>query len=200
MNFTNTASSLLPTLSRCTWLPPYPTSVLPQIFAEVQRHRETCNQVYQNGQIDSELSDSCKPILQLHLQSILRIKRILLAYMNARVEKITDLVYQSSVIPVGLRGLLSGEERSFNEDYNDLLCAYEDSIGVSFLEYSGGIHGGDGSTLPYMVEVQVNEDRGSVVDNGVEVGMGEGSRHWVRREAVEGMVRRGEIEQRDVEV
>ncbi|GMH81623.1 hypothetical protein TL16_g08992 [Triparma laevis f. inornata] len=120
-----------------------------------------------------------------------------MALLSSLLNSNSFVAFRSSSLCVRAR---SGEERSFNEDYNDLLCAYEDSIGVSFLEYSGGIHGGDGSTLPYMVEVQVNEDRGSVVDNGVEVGMGEGSRHWVRREAVEGMVRRGEIEQRDVEV
>ncbi|GMH94455.1 hypothetical protein TrVE_jg4922 [Triparma verrucosa] len=200
MNFTSTASNLLPTLKRCTWLPQYPTSLLPQIYAEVQRHRETCNQIYTSGQIDNTLSDSCKPILQLHLQSILRIKRILLSYMNYRINRITDLVYESSVIPENFRSLLSGEERTFNECYNDLISEYSDSIGVSFLEYSGGIRGGDGSTLPHFVEIQVEQERGGVVDNGVEVGLEGGSRHWVRREAVEGMVRRGEVEQRDVEV
>ena len=104
--------------------------------------------------------------------------------MNYRVSRLTDLVYESAVIPENFRGLLSGEERIFNEGYNELLAEYCDGVGVAFLEYSGGVRGGDGSALPSFVEIQVEEERGGWLIMGLRWGwrggvdIGLGGRLW----------------------
>ena len=51
-----------------------------------------------------------QPIMSLHISTLNRNKRCLLAYVNHRISKVRDLRWETSIIPIHLKDNLGKEE------------------------------------------------------------------------------------------
>lgn len=139
-----------------------------------------------------------QPIMTMHISSLQRNKRCLLAYQNHRLGKITNLRWETAVIPPNLKGNLSDEEIAFFEDYDNLLTSYCMDAEIDLMAFSGGIVGGDGAPSRNMIEVRVSKAGGAgeiMTDDGGFVNLEEGTTHFLKRGDVERLVRQGDLEQ-----
>ncbi|GMI08688.1 hypothetical protein TrRE_jg3244 [Triparma retinervis] len=136
--------------------------------------------------------------MSLHISTLHRNKRCLLAYQSHRTSKLRDLRFETSIIPPHLKKQLSKQEIEYFKEYDTLLESYQRSLGLSLTSFVGGTLGGEGAPMSNMIEIRVTKKGGAgeiITDDGGTVDLKEGTTHFLKRGDVERMIRMGEVEQ-----
>ena len=119
-----------------------------------------------------------------------RNKRCLLAYLNNRAEKITDMRWQfGPVLPSEIRSQMCEPEIAFFSQYNKDLATYMRSVGE-----------GTGMDLTIdqappkslYIEVRCVQDHGELeTDDGTVIMLKKNTQHFLPRSQVEPLIRQG---------
>ncbi|KAJ3291209.1 DNA replication protein psf1 [Borealophlyctis nickersoniae] len=160
------------------------SSTLPSIL----KHRE---ELLSNNEHDAALGLSIAATM--HHLSLKRSKRCLLAYSRARVDRLTDAVWElggaagggAARLPADIRKHMSPAETEFASEYANLVAAYKGS----FLDVDLGA-----ALVPprdLFIEVRVVKDCGEVMTESGPVRLVKDSQHYLRRTDVEGFITAG---------
>ncbi|ORZ37895.1 hypothetical protein BCR44DRAFT_1430160 [Catenaria anguillulae PL171] len=178
------------------------TSILPNYNEPVVR-----NVLKELGVIDTQIQhlqalfsdpsiDVDDPALQgdqaafmVHMAAVDRNKRCLLAYHMARLDKITNLVWDlgGSTVPADVRRRLAPPEAAFADKYVELLTAYKGEYPSLDLVAAAPVPPKD-----LYVTVRVVKDCGTIVtEAGRSVRLDLGSMHFLKRTEVERLITLG---------
>jgi GINS complex subunit 1 len=145
-----------------------------------------------NGEADQDKLEQVTAGVHLYLTSMLRNKRIVLAYLLNRLEKIQALTWQvgTSDFPAEKRDQLSEAELEYAKKYERALASYAKALG-SNLDLTVDM------LPPRSVTVQVRslEDLGSIltIDSGT-VDLSKGRVACMRRTDADPLLRAGKVE------
>lgn len=109
-------------------LPAYNANLVRAVKEEVSEHHKfivtTLSKLQSSGDVTEAPPEESAPLL-LHNTALLRNKRLLLAYTNARIEKIRSLRWEvGASLPEEIEGCMSLAERDFFKAYSALLGGY----------------------------------------------------------------------------
>jgi hypothetical protein len=127
-----------------------------------------------------------------HLLSVQRQKRCVLAYLNARAEKIRAVWWETGVaLPEELRQVLSRHESTFLQKYDDLMSTYMMEAGFPDLTAD--------QTPPKDLYVAVQAARGTQINDLMTsqgpVNVDDNSEMLMRRTDAEMLIRQGQLVQ-----
>ena len=133
----------------------------------------------------------------VHYESLLRNKRLLLAYVLERMQKVKGFRWRlGNALPQNVQGRMAPEEVAFAAKYNQLLSDYMSGAGTS--DGLGQIDLTLDATLPPKepyITVLVKEDCGEVVtEDGKSVQLIPNSRHFLRRCDAEPLIQQGVLQ------
>uniref|UniRef100_A0A7S1C9Q6 GINS subunit domain-containing protein n=1 Tax=Bicosoecida sp. CB-2014 TaxID=1486930 RepID=A0A7S1C9Q6_9STRA len=186
------AKALLMELQRSDWLPSYNDEAIRQVVEEINAlHAELVDTLEREGFEVADVAVACGMLVQ-H-ESMLRNKRCVLAYLQARLEKIQAMRWETgAMIPPHCKRQMSAKEVDFAHQYDKLVTAYVRDVKIDItadLEPPKDL----------LVEVQVLKDCGEIWTDSGPVTLDKHSRHFLRRSDVEHLIRQGMVRQTDTE-
>jgi len=120
-----------------------------------------------------------------------RNKRCVLAYLNNRIDKIQNLIWQLGLpFPEHLANSLDEKEKKYAEEYSALLKKYSKSNSFSLLDVTT-------DTLPptdLFVEIRALEDINKVKTKGGEVKLEKNMTYYLRRSDIDYLLKKGLVE------
>uniref|UniRef100_A0A7S1XDG0 DNA replication complex GINS protein PSF1 n=1 Tax=Compsopogon caeruleus TaxID=31354 RepID=A0A7S1XDG0_9RHOD len=183
-----TGADLLRELRLSKWVPPYDDpavrrvvqeirELLAAILASVERNREDMN----------ERHIACGMLL--HHRSIQRNKRLVLAYLWNRLQRIQDSRWENGWVEQRDEAFenLSKLEVRFLDRYNALISQLS---GALKMDLSADIQ----PPRDLFIEVRVLRDCGNILTEDGPINLTEGSAHYIRRSTVEHLIRQGNLE------
>ncbi|KAM3142103.1 hypothetical protein pb186bvf_005757 [Paramecium bursaria] len=148
----------------------------------IQDIKHTTIQVNQNPDLDSKV----KPYMNLKFKDIGRTKRIQLAYLNHRIEKIQDTYFNNTLSNEKQQYLGDAEKKYLNE-FEKLVKSYEreigDDVSVKILPPS-----------EVFIQIRVLKDIGKIVTNdGQILDLTPNTQHYVKRSDVQKFLQDGKV-------
>jgi GINS complex subunit 1 len=204
LGYCQRAIALLRDLKSSKWLPKYDEAGIRTVHGEIrgqhieflarfQYMEELITESETKGvEVDQDKLEQRTAGVHLYLNSMLRNKRIVLAYLFNRLEKIQALIWQVGTVdfPTEKRDQLSEPEVEYAKKYEKALVAYSRALGHN-LDLTVDM------LPPRSVTVQVRslEDLGSIltVDSGT-VDLSKGRVACMRRTDADPLLRAGKVE------
>lgn len=177
-------------LKRSPSIPPYDAETVKLVIEETNalfnEIRTTLQQCGKEARASSYISCG----LMVNHTSMLRNKRILLAYLNERLERLKLLRWElGSALPEETRNNLSTEEVEFITEYDKLLTDYMLEVDVEGLTSDLQLPPKD-----LYIVVRVLKDCGKVMTSSGEVNLEANTTHYVQRKDVEMLIKQGMLE------
>lgn len=148
-----------------------------------------CQQVPEDGQ----LPEFAAKVL-LHHQSLQRNKRVCLAYLNERIERVKKISWEMGYVPQRLKPNLCAAEIFFFSEYSKLLRAYgrhfDRGISVHLDLSEDLVH----PPSEINVGVRVVRQVGQVYTENGTIFLQEGTQHTMRRIDAEPYIRQGKLQ------
>lgn len=144
------------------------------------------------GVTHGTFADFSAKVLIYHT-SLERNKRICLAYLNERLERIKRMAWELGYVPERAKSNLVGAEQDFFSDYTNLVRNYSKNFDGSVIH----IDLSEDLTHPptdLFVEVRVLKDLGQVFTEDGLVTLKMGTQHTMRRVDAEPYIRQGKLE------
>ena len=184
------AREMVTQLQRAEWLDAYNDDARRQVIAETKALYDQNKDL-----IEAKMSTAsgANPFYGctcfLYHNCILRNKRCLMAYHQARVAEIQDLRWKTgSVVPPDLKPKLCDAELKFFSEYDKLVSNYMENVDVDLTA---------DMTPPkqLLVGVRVLQDCGDILTESGPLHLKQGTSHFVRRSDVEHLIRQNMLEQ-----
>ena len=164
----------------------------------LERHRENIS----NGTQSQEASNDSQSIMwrgseaeatevMVYHTSILRNKRLLMAYVKKRIDILRELRWTHGVLPEQVKSNLTPQEQHFFKEYSKLLSKYmrSTSMGCVGLDLTADP---EPPNDPY-IQVRVMKDHGEVTFSSGSVTLREGLSLWLLREEAHTFLQEGVI-------
>eukprot|EP00088_Acartia_fossae_P054641 TRINITY_DN6297_c0_g2_i2.p1 TRINITY_DN6297_c0_g2~~TRINITY_DN6297_c0_g2_i2.p1 ORF type:complete len:198 (+),score=21.01 TRINITY_DN6297_c0_g2_i2:32-595(+) len=136
-----------------------------------------------------ENGDTMTPSMIYRHAAVERNKRCILAYINARMEKIRNMRWQfGAVLPADIKGNLCEPEQHFFTKYNRLLVNYMSSVGTDITEDLS-------PPRNLYVDVRVKQDYGELeLPDGQVIQLKAGTQYHLPRNLCEQLIYQGVLE------
>ncbi|OSX75058.1 hypothetical protein BU14_0256s0011 [Porphyra umbilicalis] len=186
------ATALLRELTASRHLPPFDADALRSIAGEMRELLEIILTTIQAA-AGSLASPRVAAGVLVHHRAVQRNKRCGLAYLAARLARITHLRWAAGADVLeaggGVGDQLGPSEVAFVRRYNELLGTYFEEVGLDLV--AEAVPPSD-----VYVEVRVKHDGGMILtEDGGACVLRKGSAHYLRVSDVEGLIRQGTLEQ-----
>lgn len=180
---------MLSELSTATRLPPYRGDGIRKVVEEVNAlYGEIQSVLGEYGQV-AQTNQSIMASVVYHHASLLRNKRVILAYLHHRMQYLQGLRWEiGAILPEEVRDNASPMEKSFFSGYDRLLGDYMSDLDLNLTE---------DLTPPkdLFIQVRVVQDAGTIVtEDGDELTLRKNTTHFLRRSDVEHLIRQGVLE------
>ena len=165
---------------------PYNEETVGRLLAQIQHLNAKVLQHIEALQTAVDNSTAWGAVVVYHT-TILRNKRILLAYLMHRLRAIQAVRFSSgSVCPPHLLGNMSDPEQLFFKAYDKLVSSHMRAVGMDLtLDLAG-------PPKDLFVEVRVLQNLGEIgLSNGSFVRLDRGTTHFLKRTDVDPLIRRG---------
>lgn len=188
--YTAEGVELLMELKRAFWLAPYNTDKVRAVVEKIVALWGESQALQQlEGYDPRDPADNCAAIVSL--LTMVRNRDFVLAYLRFRMERIEEMRWDVAVaIPDEEQQVLSPSEKRFNEEYNELLGAYQTEYDLDLTRDR------DPPLYNLYIKAKVLRDVGQFVgpESGANHELRKGDEVHLRRADVEHLVRRGDVE------
>mmetsp|Transcript_49326 Transcript_49326/g.157960 ORF Transcript_49326/g.157960 Transcript_49326/m.157960 type:complete len:206 (+) Transcript_49326:135-752(+) len=197
--FARKGKDLLKEVAQCEpgHLPPHNEDLVRQVVEEVKEHHSSMinllSEVRQgtaDENWDAKPEDAASVII--HHESLLRNKRLLLAYTNARLQKVKDVRWRlGPQLPDDIKENCSQSEREFFKSYNSLLVKYQRDVGKGRIMLDLTVD--KEPPQDPLILVRVVEEQGDIMVNGKQMCLQVGSVHRMERDMAEPLIAQGHL-------
>lgn len=191
------SADLLKELRHARWLPPFNDKVIKEVMEEMQHHQSEMNKIVMEHDIASGQTEE-GPVAGLLLYHYLyeRNKRILLAYLNFRLNRIQELRWELGIhVPEEKLQRMHESEKEYLNQYSDFLDWYMRRYVPNCKETLNLMADAEAPEDTHLQVRVIDDSLGEIVttDSGV-VQFRKGYQVFVKRTDVEHLIRAGKLE------
>lgn len=172
-------------------LPKYKDEEVKRSLQEITEHYNSLASImntFSEEGVDWEGRPEIASSVLIHHQSLLRNKRLLLAYANMRLERVKAFRWKCGRLPRSTQDKLCGPEKDFVKTYEKVLAKYQKQVGV---DLTVGFY----PLSENMLKVRVVEDLGTMEFDYIgEVDLLVGTVHLLPHEDAERLIIEGKLE------